>query len=152
MSDLLPSTVNASALCQSSRYQLIKQAEEMMIENLNYPWTIQDLCEKLYVSQRTLRYAFQECLGMSPMTYLKTQRLQQVQRQLKASRPNQTTVTDIAVQFGFWHMGQFAQDYRKMFGECPSETLRYGHQHSQRNLEEGDSMQNHAYTNRRQFF
>ena len=142
MSDLLISKANVSALHQNSRHQLIKQAEEMMLENLNYPWTIQALCEKLYVSQRTLRYAFQECLGMSPMTYLKAQRLSEVRRQLKACKPNQTTVTDIAVQWGFWHMGQFAQDYRKMFGECPSETLRY----CQRNSERGDSMQKHALT------
>lgn len=124
MPDLPISKANVSALRRSNRCQLTKQAEQMVLDNLGYPWTIQDLCEKLYVSQRTLRYAFQEYLGMSPMTYLKIQRLNQVRRQLKASRPDQTTVTNIAVQWGFWHMGQFAQDYRKMFGECPSETLR----------------------------
>lgn len=124
MADLLTPKTNASVLRYSNHSQLIKQAEKIMIENLNYPWTIQDLCEKLYVSQRTLRYAFQECLGVPPMAYLKIQRLKQVRHQLKASDPNQTTVTGIAIQWGFWHMGKFAQDYRKMFGECPSETLR----------------------------
>ncbi|HEY9663556.1 MAG TPA: helix-turn-helix domain-containing protein [Allocoleopsis sp.] len=142
MPELFTSKANVSVLHQSHHYQLIQQAEKVIIENLNYPWTIQDLCKKLYVSQRTLRYAFQKCLGMSPMSYLKTQRLNQVHRQLKASDHRQTTVTDIAIQCGFWHMGQFAQDYRKMFGECPSETLRY----CQRNLERGDSIQNHALT------
>lgn len=124
MPELFTSKANVSVLRQNHYYQLIQQAEKMMTENLNYPWTIQVFCKNLYVSQRTLRYAFQECLGMSPMSYLKTQRLKQVHCQLKASDPNQTTVTDIAIQCGFWHMGQFAQDYRKMFGECPSETLR----------------------------
>ena len=142
MPELLTSHANVSVLRQSHYCQLIQQAEMMMTENLNYPWTIQDLCEKLYVSQRTLRYAFQECLGMSPMTYLKTQRLKQVRYQLKAPDQNQTTVTDIAIQCGFWHMGQFAQDYRKMFGERPSETLR----HYQRNLERESRTQNHALT------
>lgn len=118
------SNASTSILCQSRYYQLMRQADELITENLNYPWTIQDLCGKLYVSQRTLRYAFQECFGMSPMAYLKAQRLKQVRRQLKEASHNQTTVTDVAIQCGFWHMGQFAQDYRKMFGECPSETLR----------------------------
>jgi AraC family ethanolamine operon transcriptional activator len=125
MPELLTSQVNVSVPRQSHYYQLIQQAQRMMIENLNFPWTTQDICGKLYVSQRTLRYAFQECLNMSPMTYLKTQRLSQVRRQLKASEPDRATVTDIATQYGFWHMGQFAKDYREMFGECPSETLRH---------------------------
>jgi len=129
MPELLTSQANVSVLHHSHYSQLIQQAEQIMTENLNYPWTIQDLCEKLYVSQRTLRYAFQECLGMSPMTYLKTQRLKQVHYQLKAPDRNQTTVTDVAIQCGFWHMGQFAQDYRKMFGERPSETLRHYQRH-----------------------
>ncbi len=140
MSDLLISKADTSVLCHNNYFQLIQQAEKMMVEDLNYPWTIQDLCKRLYVSQRTLRYAFQECLGVSPMAYLKTQRLKQVRHQLEASKPHQTTVTDIASQWGFWHMGQFAQDYRKLFGECPSETLR----HCQRNLERGDRTQNRA--------
>jgi len=33
-------------------------------------------------------------------------------------------VADVANRHGFWHMGQFAKDYRKTFGELPSETLK----------------------------
>ena len=33
------------------------------------------------------------------------------------------SVADAANEWGFWHMGQFAKDYRRMFGELPSETL-----------------------------
>jgi AraC family ethanolamine operon transcriptional activator len=109
----------------SSRYQLMKQAEKILLENLDRPWTVHDLCIELHVSERTLRYGFQEYFGMSPMTYLKVQRLNGVRRHLKTATVNQATVTDIAVQWGFWHMGQFAKDYKKMFGECPSETLRH---------------------------
>jgi AraC family ethanolamine operon transcriptional activator len=31
---------------------------------------------------------------------------------------------DIANLVGFWHMGQFAKDYRKLFAELPSETIK----------------------------
>ncbi|HEY9641455.1 MAG TPA: helix-turn-helix domain-containing protein, partial [Coleofasciculaceae cyanobacterium] len=95
-----------------------------IMENLDRPWTVHDLCTKLHVSERTLRYGFQESFGMSPMAYLKIQRLNEVRRQLKASVANQTTVTAVAIRWGFWHMGQFAKDYKKMFAESPSETLR----------------------------
>ena len=35
-------------------------------------------------------------------------------------------VADTANARGFWHMGQFAADYRRMFGKLPSETLARG--------------------------
>jgi AraC family ethanolamine operon transcriptional activator len=109
----------------SSRCQLTKQAETMLMEHLDRPWTIHDLCTELHVSERTLRYGFQECFGMAPITYLKIQRLNGARRQLRVSTAGQITVTDVAIQWGFWHMGQFAKDYKKMFGESPSETLRH---------------------------
>lgn len=124
---LTPHTDNqdVSPLHASSRCQLIKQAAVMILENLDRPWTVHDLCTELHVSERTLRYGFQECFGMGPIAYLKVHRLNGVRRQLKASIAHQTTVTDVAIQWGFWHMGQFAKDYKKMFGESPSETLRH---------------------------
>lgn len=125
MLNLLTPHKDAPAHYPSSRYQLMKQAEEMMQQTLAHPWTVHDLCTELHVSERTLRYSFQEYFGMSPMIYLKVQRLNGVRQQLKASTADQVTVTNIAIQWGFWHMGQFAKDYKKMFGECPSETLRH---------------------------
>ena len=32
-------------------------------------------------------------------------------------------VKSVALAHGFWHLGQFAIDYRAMYGEMPSETL-----------------------------
>ena len=34
------------------------------------------------------------------------------------------TVSEIARQHGFWHMGQFSADYKKIFTELPSKTLK----------------------------
>ena len=34
------------------------------------------------------------------------------------------TVAEVAGRWGFWHMGQMAADYRKLFDELPSQTLR----------------------------
>lgn len=124
MLNFLDSSHQVSELRNSRRCELIKQAEEIMVEDLSRPWSVQDLCEQLHVSERTLRYGFQEHIGMSPMAYLKIQRLQNARYQLMTSTTDQTTVTDVAIQCGFWHMGQFAKDYKKIFGESPSETLR----------------------------
>ena len=47
-----------------------------------------------------------------------------VQRALLVADPLRTTVTEVAMHFGFFHLGQFARDYRQAFQELPSETLR----------------------------
>ena len=51
-------------------------------------------------------------------------RLRGVRIELRQSCSRRTRVADVAAQWGFWHMGQFAADYRRRFGELPSETLR----------------------------
>jgi AraC family ethanolamine operon transcriptional activator len=49
--------------------------------------------------------------------------LNQVRRQLQMRRSDKIKIADVANDWGFWHMGQFAKDYRRMFGELPSDTL-----------------------------
>jgi len=85
--------------------------------------TVGDLCRETGASERTLQYAFQDYFGTSPKAYLKAVRLHDVRKSLRESDAASTRVADIANYWGFWHMGQFARDYRKMFGELPSQTL-----------------------------
>jgi AraC family ethanolamine operon transcriptional activator len=88
------------------------------------PLTLTDLCQALGTSSRALCYGFQEIFGTTPIAYLKLLRLQGANRALKATESNPETVTEIATQFGFYHLGYFARDYKQMFGELPSETLK----------------------------
>ncbi len=81
-----------------------------------------ELCEQLHVSRRTLQYCFQDVLGMAPATYLRALRLNGVRRDLRGRAA--ASVQDAAAAWGFWHLSQFATDYRRMFGARPSETLR----------------------------
>ncbi|WP_081972661.1 helix-turn-helix domain-containing protein [Leptolyngbya sp. KIOST-1] len=105
------------------RSKLVKQADDYMRSHMDQALTLTDLCEALGTSTRALCYGFQEMFGISPMAYLKILRLQSSYRVLKASAPGARNVTDVATQFGFYHLGYFAKDYRQMFGELPSETL-----------------------------
>lgn len=95
-----------------------------MLTHIDQPLTLQDLCAALNTKSRTLQMAFLTVCGISPMAYLKVQRLYGVRHQLQIANPKIATVAGIASQWGFWHMGYFSHDYKAMFGESPSQTLR----------------------------
>ena len=76
------------------------------------------------VSERTLRTAFEEYFGVGPTKYLKIRTLHEARKALRAADPFATSVTDIAVRFGIWEFGRFSHDYKTLFGELPSQTLR----------------------------
>jgi len=87
--------------------------------------TVTELCKVADVSERTLEYAFRERYGLTPKNYLLSYRLNSVRRQLRMADPKNNQVTEIARQHGFWHMGAFGADYKKLFAELPSKTLKY---------------------------
>lgn len=109
--------VRASSICQMARAYI----DECFILS-NIP-TITDICLSLKVSERTLQYAFRRYVDMSPYAYLRICRFNQVRSYLRISDPQLTTVTKIAMKFGFLHLGRFSADYKKLFGEAPSVTL-----------------------------
>lgn len=104
----------------------IGQIEEIINENDFENISIIGLCKKASVSLRTLEYAVQQKFDMTPIQYIRTVRLNKVRKNLQNKRLNGNLITDIANKFGFWHMGQFAKDYKNLFGELPSETLIVG--------------------------
>lgn len=105
------------------RHQRIMQRlKEWLDTNSDRAVYLQEVCTTLNVSASTLRRCCEEHLGMSPMQYLWLRRMNLARHELQRQR-SQTSVTEIALNFGFWHLGRFADEYRSMFGEPPSATL-----------------------------
>lgn len=113
-----------SSLRSPHRFELVKQADEYLRSHLETPITLMSLCKALHISERPLNYGFQEVFGVSPIAYLKTLRLQAVRTQLQQADPATTAIADIAKRFGFQSLGHFSRDYKTMFGELPSKTLK----------------------------
>ncbi|MGD1939942.1 MAG: helix-turn-helix domain-containing protein [Leptolyngbyaceae cyanobacterium] len=127
--DLLPLLINA--LSQANRppsplrrADIIAIAQNYMTANLHRPITLTELSKAVCVSRRSLIYGFQDLFGMGPMTYLKQQRLNGVRKALLTGNSQYETVTNIAHIWGFHSLGHFARDYKLLFGESPSDTLR----------------------------
>ena len=104
------------------RRRALRLASEAIRDSGEAILKVSDLCRVTQASERTLRYAFAESFGVSPKEYLQSVRLNAVHRDLLNHDPG-TLIADLANRQGFWHMGQFASDYRRMFAELPSATL-----------------------------
>lgn len=88
------------------------------------PVTGSDICLELSISERTLRRYFHEVYGTNPGRFLRNRRLHIARRSLRRPSHPGASVTEICTGLGFFDLGRFAADYRAMFGERPSETLR----------------------------
>jgi AraC family ethanolamine operon transcriptional activator len=102
----------------------LRVAVDYIIESDDPVTSIQELCSVANVSERTLEYAFRERFGQSPKAFTLTHRLNNVRKMLRHADPDADRIHEIAGLHGFFHTGQFASDYNRLFGELPSETLR----------------------------
>lgn len=104
------------------RKTVVDCARQFLTEHLDEAVTVTQLCEITNVSRRTLQYSFESILGISPIQYLRISRLNGARRSLVQAKEGRT-ISNIAAQWGFWHLSQFAKDYKQLFGEQPSQTL-----------------------------
>jgi len=119
-----PQAIGNDRSSTRQRHRLVVRADEYVRANPDRLTSIGELCTALSTSRRALQSSFQEILGITPHAYIRAASLNAVRRQLKDSGSPYRSVQDAAAANGFWHMSQFAQDYRQMFGEHPSSTLK----------------------------
>ncbi|KPZ13074.1 BenABC operon transcriptional activator BenR [Pseudomonas amygdali pv. ulmi] len=101
----------------------VKRTEEFILAHAHEPLSIEQLAEHAGGSVRTLFSGFREFRNISPMAFLRNVRMERVHLELR--NPGTDSVTDIAMKWGFAHLGRFSQEYRKYYGELPSATLRF---------------------------
>jgi len=110
----------------AQRRRIVRRAEALIRSRLDNPPSVTDLCEVTHASRRLLFYAFNELLGRSPVKHAKILRLHAARRRILA-RSHERCVQQIGFDLGFWHPGQFAIDYARLFGEAPSMTRLRNH-------------------------
>ena len=103
--------------------QALNNIEDYICANLDAAITRDDLATEAGISIRSLSRAFERKYGLGPMAFVRQRRLDACFAQLRGSDRETTTVTEVAMSYGFWHTGKFAIAYREAFGESPSESL-----------------------------
>jgi len=104
--------------------RIIRLSEDYLDGGARPGVRIDELCHALSISRRTLYRAFHDLLDVSPKAYLRLKNLSAARGRLLEAADRPTTVTQVALDHGFWELGRFSGAYRTMFGETPSETLR----------------------------
>ncbi|MFT6658244.1 AraC family transcriptional regulator [Maritalea sp.] len=107
----------------------IKRAMDYIKSSFRQDLTLDEIARAAGASPRALQYGFKDNYGMTPMQMLRLERLRWA-RHLLLTAYRQQTVTQIALDLGFQHLGRFAQEYREAFGETPNQTLQNSKQQS----------------------
>ncbi|MBV9198745.1 MAG: AraC family transcriptional regulator [Alphaproteobacteria bacterium] len=103
---------------------ILARFEDLLVAQPFLPMT--KICAALGVPERTLRSCCKEHLGMGPSSYRRRHAMQRVYRALRSGDADMASVSEIARQYGFNGFGRLAANYRSLYGELPSSTLRRG--------------------------
>ena len=119
----IAAAMETSSTRKQKASRLVQQAEALALASVDEPLHVSALCHVMGVSERTLRKAFHRVHGIPPCRHLRMLRLSNARRALLSADGTLAKVTEIAMSFGFAELGRFSVEYKKAFGESPSQTL-----------------------------
>jgi AraC-like DNA-binding protein len=101
----------------------VREAIEYMHDAAHEPISTTDVALQVGMSVRGLQQAFHRQLGQAPNVILRGIRLDRVHEELQGASAGTHTVAEIALRWGFSHLGRFSGAYMSRFGEYPRDTL-----------------------------
>ena len=122
--DIIAESTQARAIMNlNPEKDLVAKAEEIMEAECARLFTIQEIADKVFTSPRNLQMAFKKHRDYSPMQFLKLQKLHLAHKKILASKGQKCVIKQIALDAGIFDLNRFSQNYAKVFGELPSETI-----------------------------
>ncbi|MGZ3281608.1 MAG: helix-turn-helix domain-containing protein [Xanthobacteraceae bacterium] len=101
----------------------VRRVLDAMHANVGHGWNVTGLAAVAGVSGRTLQRQFLAFLGKAPHAVLRDISFDRARRELLRGSSG-AKVADVAQRCGFLHGGRFSVEYRRRYGETPSQTLR----------------------------
>ncbi|WP_415231282.1 helix-turn-helix domain-containing protein [Psychromonas sp.] len=126
IADLLAQTESGFKEVQvlpQTKQRVISSVSRYIKQSNRYPLTITELCKIAHVSRRALHYCFEQGLGVSPIQYIRDCRLNEIRRIL-LKEETEVSISDLALDFGFFHISTFNVHYKQLFGETPTQTIQ----------------------------
>ena len=103
---------------------IVAQCHRMVAASGDSPPSVEELCLRLRTSRRSLQNSFRQVADATPVHYLRCVRLNAVRRRLMSTPAVNLNVAQAAADRGFNHLSHFAERYKALFGELPSQTMR----------------------------
>ncbi len=104
--------------------RIVLDIRNQIFEHMDGRFSIASLAEQHQISEQTLQNSFKSLFGFTPKRFLRLLKLNLVHNELMESNPNESSVSKVALKWGFSHMGRFSSYYTELFGENPSQTLK----------------------------
>ena len=108
--------------CTQRHIDQVRLARALALAPDNPAVSVEALCERLHLTRRTLQNCFQDVLGMSPLHFVRSVRLNAVRQALRDPAQDHLSIHEIATRWSFWHLSYLSYDYKRLFGESPSQT------------------------------
>ncbi len=108
---------------QQSGYTFERIAEYIE-RNLKQDIGIEQLAQQASMSLRSLYGLFERNAGTTPKHYIRQKKLERIRRNLSDPDCSVRNITELALEYGFVHLGRFSESYKALFGELPSDTLK----------------------------
>ncbi len=103
------------------RMSLLNKIEKLFLTNGNRPLSLDDICTVAKMKRRTIQKYFHEIYGMGPTEYFRIRRLNGARADFMNGA---TSVSGVAIQWGFTHFGRFSEKYKTIFNESPRSTIK----------------------------
>ena len=112
-----------SVLARGALPESLARALRWLDGQSDEPIVLATLAAVAGVRPRTLEALFKRHLGTTPLGWVRRMRLARARQQLLADGA-EASVTGVALANGFSQFGRFAAQYRRQFGELPSQTVK----------------------------
>lgn len=102
--------------------EIMERIDRHLEAHLDRPILLDEVARELRLAPRSVHNVMKLMRGMTLQAYVRIFKLRSVRRQLLRSS-EYDRVKQVALMHGYTHLGRFAQDYAKFFGESPSASL-----------------------------
>ncbi|AHL34618.1 AraC family transcriptional regulator [Pseudomonas brassicacearum] len=119
-----PACNKQQRIASSTRSFIVEKCHRLATAEMITVPSVNELCQRLQVSRRTVQNSFRSVAETTPLNYLRSVRLNGVRRILISTPASHLSIGDAAAQWGFYHLSHFAAEYQELFAELPSHTTR----------------------------
>ena len=113
---------NRLDLRYSDGYLMALNVRDYIIEHIEEPLQMYKLCQLTNKSVRTIERTFKQVFNLTVREYHSSYRLSLVRQTLIHDK--NISISNVALRYGYFHLSRFSSNYKKLFGELPSQTLR----------------------------